>query len=45
MTQSLGAEFKRLTPGRVIEADDSKKALAAIHLSGYTIMGDYNDGD
>ncbi|KAK7429424.1 hypothetical protein QQZ08_004016 [Neonectria magnoliae] len=41
------AEFKLLTPGsgHGIEADDPKKALSEIELSGYTMMGAYNGGD
>lgn len=41
------AEFKLLTPGtgHGIEAEDPKKALAGIKLSGYTMMGAYNGGD
>ncbi|KAK2768573.1 hypothetical protein FQN54_000429 [Arachnomyces sp. PD_36] len=39
--------FKLLTPGKArgIEADDAKKALADIKLSGYTMMGAYNGGE
>ena len=41
------AEFKLLTPGsgHGIEAEDPKKALSEIELSGYTMMGAYNGGD
>ncbi|KAL4872562.1 hypothetical protein BDV12DRAFT_210497 [Aspergillus spectabilis] len=41
------AEFKLLTPGKGhgIEADDKRKALEGIELSGYTMMGAYNGGD
>ncbi|KAJ5451513.1 Cupin 1 [Penicillium cf. griseofulvum] len=41
------AEFKLLTPGtgHGIEADDPKKALGHIQLSGYTMMGAYSGGD
>ncbi|KAH6889843.1 hypothetical protein B0T10DRAFT_513049 [Thelonectria olida] len=41
------AEFQLLTPGkgRGIEAEDAKKALADIQLSGYTMMGAYCGGD
>lgn len=41
------AEFKLLTPGtgHGIEAEDPKKALAGIELSGYTMMGAYNGGE
>ncbi|KAJ5346052.1 Cupin 1 [Penicillium brevicompactum] len=41
------AEFTLLTPGtgHGIEADDPKKALAEIKLSGYTMMGAYNGGE
>ena len=41
------AEFKLLTPGtgHGIEAEDPKKALAGIQLSGYTMMGAYSGGD
>ena len=41
------AEFKLLTPGtgRGIEAEDVKKALAGIELSGYTMMGAYDGGE
>ncbi|EMR69621.1 hypothetical protein MGN70_011311 [Eutypa lata] len=40
-------EFKLLTPGNGhgIEAEDRRKALADIQLSGYTMMGAYNGGD
>ncbi|CAG8151364.1 unnamed protein product [Penicillium olsonii] len=40
------AEFQLLTPGsgHGIEADDPKKALAEVQLSGYTMMGAYNGG-
>ncbi|KAJ5155798.1 Cupin 1 [Penicillium capsulatum] len=41
------AEFKLLTPGtgHGIEAENPKKALADVGLSGYTMMGAYNGGD
>ncbi|KAK4864423.1 hypothetical protein LT330_009951 [Penicillium expansum] len=41
------AEFKLLTPGtgHGIEANDPRKALDDIQLSGYTMMGAYNGGD
>ncbi|CAG8012959.1 unnamed protein product [Penicillium olsonii] len=40
------AEFQLLTPGsgHGIEADDPKKALAEVQLSGYTMMGAYSGG-
>lgn len=39
--------FKLLSPGGAhgIEADDPRKALSEIKLSGYTMMGAYNGGD
>ncbi|EEU48327.1 uncharacterized protein NECHADRAFT_75785 [Fusarium vanettenii 77-13-4] len=39
--------FKLLTPGggHGIEADDPRKVLSEIQLSGYTMMGAYNGGD
>lgn len=41
------AEFKLLTPGtgHGIDAEDTKKALAGIRLSGFTMMGAYNGGE
>lgn len=41
------AEFKLMSPGtgHGIEAEDPKKALTEIELSGYTMMGAYNGGD
>ncbi|KAJ5462760.1 Cupin 1 [Penicillium sp. IBT 31633x] len=41
------AEFKLLSPGtgHGIEAEDPKKALCELELSGYTMMGAYNGGD
>lgn len=40
-------EFKLLTPGKGhgIEAEDPRKALADIELSGYTMMGAYSGGE
>lgn len=40
-------EFKLLSPGGAhgIEADDPRKALSEIKLSGYTMMGAYSGGD
>ncbi|KAF5022859.1 hypothetical protein F66182_5092 [Fusarium sp. NRRL 66182] len=40
------AEFKLMSPGvgHGIEADDPRRALSEINLSGYTMMGAYNGG-
>ncbi|KAF4471324.1 Cupin 1 [Fusarium albosuccineum] len=41
------AEFKLMSPGsgHGIQADDPRKALSEIELTGYTMMGAYNGGD
>ncbi|KAM5356696.1 hypothetical protein ACJ41O_003342 [Fusarium nematophilum] len=41
------AEFKLLTPGtgHGIDAEDPRKALSEIKLSGYTMMGAYSGGE
>lgn len=43
---SPGASFQLLTPGRGhgVEADDVRRALANIELSGFTMMGAYPKG-